>query len=330
MRQLFTCCNTHVAGAIFCLRITMTVHSSSGPLPSFQRRSGPVTVLGQTYRYRRRNSDDNQSTSWPTLAEGQKDASWLLLMYTMDTPTVVVGMCFLWKPYVTRYTWHQTRTHETARNSFCLRSILTTRSRKYDDYKDSLSEIPFFVTRHKQAHMKCKQASEQSDVHMVENGLWQSLTSQQDNKGQVAEMTKKWSHVTHFGPTSHAAFFYTACFMDSSRLRITSSLRGLLRAMRFIQSFPSLAHLAIGVPLYSSVVEPNFVLSPWYVVWVPRQSPRGSASPHQKGTKSQHTWDITFVNGPGHGSPDVVRNFSASYETHLSPGETVTRPEGET
>ena len=31
---------------------------------------------------------------------------------------------------------------------------------------------------------------------MVENGLRQSLTSEQDNKGQVAEMTRRWSPVT--------------------------------------------------------------------------------------------------------------------------------------
>ena len=57
---------------------------------------------------------------------------------------MVVGMFFLWKPYVTRYNYIDwTRTHKIARNSFCLGSFLTTRSRRYDDYKDSLSEIPF-------------------------------------------------------------------------------------------------------------------------------------------------------------------------------------------
>ena len=30
---------------------------------------------------------------------------------------------------------------------------------------------------------------------MVENGLWQSLTSEQVNKGQVVEMTKRWSPI---------------------------------------------------------------------------------------------------------------------------------------
>ena len=34
--------------------------------------------------------------------------------------------------------------HKTGRNSFCLGSFPTTRSRRYDDDKDSLSEIPFF------------------------------------------------------------------------------------------------------------------------------------------------------------------------------------------
>ena len=51
--------------------------------------------------------------------------------------------------------------------------------------------------------MKCKltgwpwakQLAEQSAIHMVENGLW-PLTSEQDNKRQVAEMTKRWSPVT--------------------------------------------------------------------------------------------------------------------------------------
>ena len=38
-----------------------------------------------------------------------------------------------------------------------------------------------------------------------------------------------------------SVFFSTACFMDSSRLRITSSLRGFRCAMSLIQTFPSTA-----------------------------------------------------------------------------------------
>ena len=65
---------------------------------------------------------------------------------------------------------------------------------------------------------------------------------------------------------------------------------------------------------------PKFVLPPLYVVGVPRQSPRGSASPRcgssplQNGTKSQHNWNITFVNGPRQSSPDfeVRRSIFAS------------------
>ena len=118
---------------------------------------------------------------------------------------MVLGVFFLWKPHVTRYTWHQTRTHKNARNSFCLRTFLTTRSRRYDDYKDSLSEIPFSsLCTQTRSHevlltgwLWAKQLSEQSAIHMTENGLWQSLTSEQDNKGQVAEMTKGWSPVTN-------------------------------------------------------------------------------------------------------------------------------------
>ena len=44
-----------------------------------------------------------------------------------------------------------------------------------------------------------------------------------------------------------SGFFPTACFIDSSKLRIMSCLRGLFCAMSFIQSFPSPAHLAISV-----------------------------------------------------------------------------------
>ena len=44
-------------------------------------------------------------------------------------------------------------------------------------------------------------------------------------------------------------FFSTTCFMDSSKLRITSSMRGFRCDMSIIQSFPSPAHLAIGVLL---------------------------------------------------------------------------------
>ena len=41
-------------------------------------------------------------------------------------------------------------------------------------------------------------------------------------------------------------FFATACFMDSSKLRITSSSRGFFCVISLIRSFPSPAHLAIG------------------------------------------------------------------------------------
>ena len=93
---------------------------------------------------------------------------------------------------------------QNCKNSFCLGPFLTTKSRRYDDYKDSLSEIFFRNYAHKQGHMKCKltgwpwakQLAEQSAIHMVENGLW-PLTSEQDNKGQMAEMTKRWSPVTN-------------------------------------------------------------------------------------------------------------------------------------
>ena len=37
----------------------------------------------------------------------------------------------------------------------CLGSFLTTRSRRYDNYKDSLSEIPFRHQTHTQGHMEC-------------------------------------------------------------------------------------------------------------------------------------------------------------------------------
>ena len=97
---------------------------------------------------------------------------------------------------------------QNCKHSFCLGSFLTTRARRYDDCKeDSLSEIPFSSldteTRSLEVHTDSlalsQQLSEQSAVHMVENGLWQSLTSEQDNEGHVAEMTKKWSPVTHLG-----------------------------------------------------------------------------------------------------------------------------------
>ena len=50
---------------------------------------------------------------------------------------------FCVKPYVTRNSRQWTRTHKTARSSFCLGSLATARTRIYDDYKDRLSEIPF-------------------------------------------------------------------------------------------------------------------------------------------------------------------------------------------
>ena len=42
-----------------------------------------------------------------------------------------------------------------------------------------------------------QQASAQIAVQMTGNGLWQSLTAKQDNTGQVAEKTKRWSPVTN-------------------------------------------------------------------------------------------------------------------------------------
>ena len=89
---------------------------------------------------------------------------------------------------------------QNCKNSFCLGPFLTTKSRRYDDYKDSISEIFFRNYAHKQGHMTgwpwAKQLAEQSATHMVEHGRW-PLTSEQDNKGQVAEMTKRWSPVTN-------------------------------------------------------------------------------------------------------------------------------------
>ena len=64
-----------------------------------------------------------------------------------------------------------------------------------------VSARSFFATMHTNkvtwlVGLEPKQLSEQSAIHMVENGLW-PLTSEQDNKGQVAEMTKRWSPVTN-------------------------------------------------------------------------------------------------------------------------------------
>ena len=42
---------------------------------------------------------------------------------------------------------------QNCKNSFCLGPFLTTKSRRYDDYKDSLSEIFFRNYAHKQGHM---------------------------------------------------------------------------------------------------------------------------------------------------------------------------------
>ena len=136
--------------------------------------------------------------------------------FTTQQPRSAATLWLLICSFYVNCTWrensrHQTTTHKTATNSFCLGSDLTTRSGRHDDYKDSLSEILFFFgTRHKQGHMKCKltgwlwakQLSEQSAFHIPENGLWQSLTSEQDNRGQVAEMTKTRSPVTPCHPAT--------------------------------------------------------------------------------------------------------------------------------
>ena len=113
--------------------------------------------------------------------------------------------------------------------------------------------------------------------------------------------------------------FSTACFMDPSRPRITSSLRGFFCAISFISAFSSPAHLAIGVSHSTSLLRHPTLCFHLCTLWgVPRHAPRGSASPpccrppHQHGTKSQHKWDKTVVNGTRHSGPDGVHKFSVS------------------
>ena len=92
--------------------------------------------------------------------------------------------------------------------------FLTTRSRRKDDYKDSISEILFSSldtqTRSHEVQTDwlglSQQLSEQSAIHMVENGLWQSPTLEQDNKRQVAGMAKRRSPVTHLQRAPRSAF----------------------------------------------------------------------------------------------------------------------------
>ena len=106
--------------------------------------------------------------------------------------------------------------------------------------------------------------------------------------------------------------FSTACFMDSSKLRITSSSRGFFCVIGLIRSFPSPAHLAIGAhcaprlwnPPCASTVEHHQDPTPYR-----SRSPPRSCSPFQNGTKSQHIWDITVIQGPRHCGPKFARHF---------------------
>ena len=123
-----------------------------------------------------------------------------------------------------------------------------------------------------------------------------------------------------------SAFFSTGCLMDSSELRITYSLRGCRCATSFIQSFPSPAHLAIGVshciPLLRN---PTLCFHRVMLVW-PRHAPGGPASPprsrspHQTETKSPHYRNVTLVNSRSHSCPDFTRNFLGQQrQSHLPP-----------
>ena len=132
-------------------------------------------------------------------------SSTLTTQQPRSATTLWLLICFfLCRPYVTRYNWHQTRIHKTAKNSFCLGSFLTAKSRRYDDYKDSLSEIRFSSPCTQQGDMECKltgwpwakQLSEQSAKHMVEKRsmtVAHIRTRQQRTSG---EMSKRWSSAT--------------------------------------------------------------------------------------------------------------------------------------
>ena len=82
--------------------------------------------------------------------------------------------------------WLWDKNSQNCKNSFFLGSFLTTRSRKYHDFKDSLSEIPFFVTRHTNKiawSANWLVGLEPNSYHnkvlytWSKKGLWQSLTS---------------------------------------------------------------------------------------------------------------------------------------------------------
>ena len=56
---------------------------------------------------------------------------------------VLVDLLCLWKPKRDEIQLTLDKKPQNCKNSFCLGSFLTTRSRTYHDYNDSLSEIPF-------------------------------------------------------------------------------------------------------------------------------------------------------------------------------------------
>ena len=92
-------------------------------------------------------------------------------------------------PYVTRYNW--LKNPQNCQETFsCLGSLLTKRWRTYD-YKDSLSGIPCSsLDTQTSSHdvpltgwLGHQQVSEKKATRVVANGPWQSLTSEQDNRG---------------------------------------------------------------------------------------------------------------------------------------------------
>ena len=101
-------------------------------------------------------------------------------------------------------TWRDTI--DTGQEPTKLQGILSVLDRFWRRGQDDMMTTKIVAARsffrhyaHKQGHMKCKltgwpwakQLSEQNAIHRTTSGLWQSLTSKQDNTRQMAEMTAR-------------------------------------------------------------------------------------------------------------------------------------------
>ena len=131
-----------------------------------------------------------------------------LLFYPATTALryhfVVVDMFLLWKPFVTRYNWHKTRT--TKLQEFFLSWIVSDSEVKKIWWLQVSAGSLFRHWTHNQGHMRCKltgwhwakQLSENKVLtHKRKRAMTVAHIKTRQEQEQVAKLMKRWSLVTH-------------------------------------------------------------------------------------------------------------------------------------